>query len=58
VGKQITNKKQLAHRGCQRQVFLASQNNVYIQALKLLLGKGESLKLEITVSIVMGLRDF
>lgn len=58
VGKQTTNKKQLDHRGCQRQVFLASPNNVYIQALKLLLGKGTNLKLEIILSLVMGLRDF
>lgn len=55
MGKQIINKEQLDHRGCQRQVFLASPYSAYIQALKLLLGKGASFELEITVSLVMGL---
>lgn len=58
MGKQIINKEQLDHRGCQRQVSLASPYSAYIQALKLILGKGASLKLEITVPLVMGLRDF
>lgn len=58
VGKELTNEKQSHNRVCQRESFLVSPTNVYILSLKLLLGKGASLKLEITVSFVMGLRDF